>query len=86
MKRMINPNNASSKRICFNDETKLDSSFFDETVPPHNLNLGEDIYAAVTYFATTVHLRQYKRNENNQLFPTKRGICMLPVLWQPFAN
>ncbi|GFT10052.1 hypothetical protein NPIL_326461 [Nephila pilipes] len=82
MKRMINPFNASSKRFCFNDETKLDSSFPDDAVPPHHFHLGENIFAAVTYFATAVqlHLRQYKRDENNPLFPTKRGVCMSHVL------
>ncbi|GFT73710.1 hypothetical protein NPIL_580011, partial [Nephila pilipes] len=76
MKRMANPINVSNKRTCFNDETKLDSSFLDDAVPPHHFHLGEDNYAAVTYFATAVqvHLRQYKRNENNRLFPTKSGV------------
>ncbi|GFU45310.1 hypothetical protein NPIL_85571 [Nephila pilipes] len=52
MKRMANPINASAKRMCFNDDTKLDSSFPDDPIPPHHFHLGEDIYAAVTYFAT----------------------------------
>ncbi|GFS85262.1 hypothetical protein NPIL_447301 [Nephila pilipes] len=68
---MANPINVSDKRMCFNDETKLDSSFPDDAVPPHRFHLGE-----VTYFATVVqvHLRQYKRNETNRLFPTKSGV------------
>ncbi|GFT24904.1 integrase catalytic domain-containing protein [Nephila pilipes] len=75
MKRMMHPNNTSSKRFCSNDETKLYSSFPDNAVPPNHFHLGEDIFAAVTYFATAVqvHLRQYKRDENNRLFPTKRA-------------
>ncbi|GFU40787.1 putative mariner transposase [Nephila pilipes] len=76
MKRMANPINVSNKRTCFNDETKLDSSFSDEAVPLHHFHLGQDIYAAVTYFAIAVqiHLRQYGRDDNNRLFPTKRGM------------
>ncbi|GFT43771.1 hypothetical protein NPIL_642371 [Nephila pilipes] len=85
---MINPINPSSKRICFNDETKLDSSFPDDAVPPHHFHLGEDIFDAMTYFATAVkvHIRQYKRDENNRLFPTKRGVCMSSVLLQSFGS
>ncbi|GFS70111.1 hypothetical protein TNCV_2199551 [Trichonephila clavipes] len=69
MKRMLNLPNMSTKRMCFNkdDSSKLDSSFSESTVPPHHSHLGHDIYAAVTYFATSVqvHLRQYSRDENN---------------------
>ncbi|GFT04580.1 hypothetical protein NPIL_260681 [Nephila pilipes] len=43
MKRIANPINVSNKRMCFNDETKLDSSFLDDAVPPHHFHLGEDI-------------------------------------------
>ncbi|GFT42792.1 hypothetical protein NPIL_573661 [Nephila pilipes] len=50
MKRMANPINVSNKRTCFNDETKLDSSFSDHAVPLHHFHLGQDIYAAVTYW------------------------------------
>ncbi|GFT83496.1 hypothetical protein NPIL_592071 [Nephila pilipes] len=68
-----------SERVCFNDDdddTKVDSSFSDDAVPLHHFHLGQDIYAAVTYFANAVqiHLRQYGRNDNNRLFPTKRGM------------
>ncbi|GFQ90484.1 PC4 domain-containing protein [Trichonephila clavata] len=88
MKRMANPPNMSAKRVCFNNDAKLDSSFSDNAVPPHHFHLGQDIYAAVTYFATSVqvHLRQYGRDENNRLYPTKKGVCMSPVLWQSLAN
>ncbi|GFT24423.1 hypothetical protein TNCV_3252561 [Trichonephila clavipes] len=53
-------------------------------VPPHHFHLGKDIYAAVTYFATSfqVHLRQYTRDENNRLYPTKKGICMSTVFFK----
>ncbi|GFU41226.1 hypothetical protein NPIL_661891 [Nephila pilipes] len=63
---MANPINASSKRICFNDETKLD--FPDDAVPPHHFHLGEDIFAVMTYFSTMaqVHLRQYKRDQERK--------------------
>ncbi|GFQ75054.1 hypothetical protein TNCT_337151 [Trichonephila clavata] len=50
MKRMANPPNMSAKRVCFNKDAKLDSSFSDNAVPPHHFHLGQDIYAAVTYF------------------------------------
>ncbi|GFQ81256.1 PC4 domain-containing protein [Trichonephila clavata] len=88
MKRMANPSNMSAKRVCFNKDAKLDSSFSDNAVPPHHFHLGQDIYAAVTYFASSmqVHLRQYGRDENNRLYPTKKGVCMLPLLWQSLAN
>ncbi|GFR13385.1 hypothetical protein TNCT_628111 [Trichonephila clavata] len=78
----------SAKRVCFNKDDKLDSSFSDSAVPPHHFHLGQDIYAAVTYFATSVqvHLRQYTRDENNRLYPTKKGVCMSTVLWQSLAN
>ncbi|GFW35149.1 PC4 domain-containing protein [Trichonephila clavipes] len=33
-----------------------------------------------------VHLRLYKRDGNNRLFPTKRGVCFSPMLWQSFVN
>ncbi|GFU38123.1 hypothetical protein NPIL_148381, partial [Nephila pilipes] len=58
MKRMVNPINASAKRMCFNDD-HLDSSSIDYAVPLHHFHLGEDIFAAMTYFATVVqvHLR-----------------------------
>ncbi|GFT77742.1 hypothetical protein NPIL_344161 [Nephila pilipes] len=72
-----------SERVCFNDDVaKVDSSFSNDAVPLHHFHLGEDIFAAVTYFATAVqvHRRQYKRDENNRLFPTKRGVCMSSVL------
>ncbi|GFS65873.1 hypothetical protein NPIL_490211 [Nephila pilipes] len=82
MKRMANPSNMSAKRVCLNKDTKQDSSFSDSAVPAHHFHLQQDIYAAVTYFATSVqvHLRQYTRDENNRLFPTKKGVCMSPVL------
>ncbi|GFT04071.1 hypothetical protein NPIL_331091 [Nephila pilipes] len=82
MKRMANPSNMSAKRVCLNKDAKLDSSFSDSAVPPHHFHLGQDIYAVVTYFATSVqvHLRQYTRDENNRLYPTKKGVCMSPVL------
>ncbi|GFX81610.1 uncharacterized protein TNCV_4179501 [Trichonephila clavipes] len=77
----------STKRVCFNKDEKLDSSFSESAVPPHHFHLGHDIYAAVTYFATSVqvHLRQYSRDENNRLYPTKKG-SMSTVLWQSLAN
>ncbi|GFU01579.1 hypothetical protein NPIL_134201 [Nephila pilipes] len=76
MKRMANPPNMSTKRVCFNKDAKLDSSFSDSAVTPHHFHLGQDIYAVVTYFATSVqvHLRQYTRDENNRLYPTKKGV------------
>ncbi|GFR31210.1 hypothetical protein TNCT_68541 [Trichonephila clavata] len=82
MKRMFNSNNGSNKRVCFSEDTKPDSSFPDDAIPPHHFHLGQDVYAAVTYFATMVqvHLRHYKRDGNNRLFPTKRGVCLSPVL------
>ncbi|GFT32238.1 PC4 domain-containing protein [Trichonephila clavipes] len=88
MKRMLNLPNMSTKRVCFNKDDKLDSSFSESAVPPHHFHLGHDIYAAVTYFATSVqvHLRQYSRDENNRLYPTKKGVCMSTVLWQSLAN
>ncbi|GFS53334.1 hypothetical protein NPIL_9211 [Nephila pilipes] len=81
MKRKSSSIDVSSERVCFNDDdddTKVDSSFSDDAVPQHHFHLGQDIYAAVTYFANAVqiHLRQYGRNDNNRLFPTKRGVCM----------
>ncbi|GFV92195.1 hypothetical protein TNCV_1896311 [Trichonephila clavipes] len=77
---MFNSNNGSNKRVCFSDDIKSDSSFPDDAVPPHHFHLGQDVYAAVTYFATSmqVHLRHYKRDGNNRLFPTKRGVCVSP--------
>ncbi|GFW81612.1 hypothetical protein TNCV_2882891 [Trichonephila clavipes] len=62
MKRTFNSNNGSNKRVCFSEDTKSDSSFSDDTIPPHHFHLGQDVYAAVTYFATMVqvHLRLYK--------------------------
>ncbi|GFY53793.1 PC4 domain-containing protein [Trichonephila inaurata madagascariensis] len=33
-----------------------------------------------------VHLRLYKRDGNNRLFPTKSGVCFSPMLWQSFVN
>ncbi|GFT40527.1 hypothetical protein NPIL_215301 [Nephila pilipes] len=47
-------------------------------IPPHHLTWVKTFFAVVTYFATAVqvHLRQYKRNENNRLFfPTNLGVC-----------
>ncbi|GFQ74579.1 hypothetical protein TNCT_663281 [Trichonephila clavata] len=74
MKRMANPPNMPSKRVCFNNDAKLDSSFSDNAVPLHHFHLGKDINAAVTYFASSVqvHLRQYGRDENNRLYSTKK--------------
>ncbi|GFT69856.1 hypothetical protein NPIL_257711, partial [Nephila pilipes] len=76
MKRMYSSMIVSSKGVFFNYDTKEDSSFSDNAVPLHHFHLGQDIYAAVTYFANVVqiHLRQYRRDENNRLFPTKRGM------------
>ncbi|GFT92784.1 hypothetical protein NPIL_432181 [Nephila pilipes] len=78
MKRKSRSIDVSSERVCFNDDddTKVDSSFSDDAVPLHHFHLGQDIYAAVTYFANGVqiHLRQYGREDNNRLFPTKRGM------------
>ncbi|GFT83886.1 hypothetical protein NPIL_74291 [Nephila pilipes] len=75
MKRMSNSIDVTSERVCFNDDTKVDSSFSDDAVPLHHFHLGQDIYAAVTYFANAVqiHLRQYGRDHNNRLFLTKKG-------------
>ncbi|GFU57415.1 hypothetical protein NPIL_257641 [Nephila pilipes] len=88
MKRMSSSMIVSSKRVCFNYDTKEDSSFSDDTVPLHHFHLGQDIYATVTYFANVVqiHLHQYRKDENNCLFPSKRGMCMSPVLWQALAK
>ncbi|GFV94208.1 PC4 domain-containing protein [Trichonephila clavipes] len=88
MKRTFNSNNGSNKRVCFSEDTKSDSSFSDDTIPPHHFHLGQDVYAAMTYFASMVqvHLRLYKRDGNNRLFPTKRGVCFSPMLWQSFVN
>ncbi|GFW13300.1 PC4 domain-containing protein [Trichonephila clavipes] len=88
MKRTFNSNNGSNKRVCFSEVTKSDSSFSEDTIPPHHFHLGQDVYAAVTYFASMVqvHLRLYKRDGNNRLFPTKRGVCFSPMLWQSFVN
>ncbi|GFR32218.1 hypothetical protein TNCT_647691 [Trichonephila clavata] len=47
MKRMANSPNMSAKRVCFNKDAKLDSSFSDNAIPPHHFHLGQDIYAAV---------------------------------------
>ncbi|GFT51346.1 hypothetical protein NPIL_214131 [Nephila pilipes] len=78
MKRKSLSIDVSSERVCFNDDgdTKVDSSFSDDAVPLHHFHLGQDIYVAVTYFANAVqiHLRQYGRDDNNRLFPTKRGM------------
>ncbi|GFT76035.1 hypothetical protein NPIL_198211 [Nephila pilipes] len=79
MKRKSSSIDVSSERVCFNDDdddTKVDSSFSDDAVPLHHFHLGQDIYAAVTYFANAVqiHLRQYGRDDNNSLFPPKRGM------------
>ncbi|GFX60950.1 PC4 domain-containing protein [Trichonephila clavipes] len=89
MKRMFNSNNGSNKRVCFSERYQVrDSSFSDDTIPPHHFHLGQDVYGALTYFATMVqvHLRLCKRDGNNRLFPTKRGVCFLPMLWQSFVN
>ncbi|GFW83885.1 hypothetical protein TNCV_856681 [Trichonephila clavipes] len=82
MKRMLNLPNMSIKRVGFNKDDKLDSSFSESAVPPRHFHLGQDMYAAVTYFATSVqvHLRQYSRDENNRLYPAKKGVCMSTVL------
>ncbi|GFU20305.1 hypothetical protein NPIL_704911 [Nephila pilipes] len=76
MKRMSNPIDVTRERVCFNDDddTKVDSSFSDDAVPLHHFHLGQDIYAAETYFsnAVQIHLRQYGRDHNNHLFPTKK--------------
>ncbi|GFU44200.1 hypothetical protein NPIL_320851 [Nephila pilipes] len=82
MKRKSRSIDVSSERVCFNgddDDTKVDSSFSDDAVPLHHFHLGQDIYAAVTYFANAVqiHLRQYGRDDNNRLFPTKRGMNVI---------
>ncbi|GFU67337.1 hypothetical protein TNCV_2372291 [Trichonephila clavipes] len=80
MKRTFNSNNGSNKRVCFlSEDTKSDSSFSDDTIPPHHFHLGRDVYAAVTYFASMVqvHLRLYKRDGNNRLFPTKKRCVFL---------
>ncbi|GFT25540.1 hypothetical protein NPIL_37721 [Nephila pilipes] len=78
MKRKSSSIDVSSERVCFNDDddTKVDSFFSDDAVPLHHFHLGQEIYAAVTYFANAVqiHLRQYGRNDNNRPFPTKRGV------------
>ncbi|GFU96068.1 hypothetical protein TNCV_3776081 [Trichonephila clavipes] len=52
MKRMLNLPNMSTKRVCFNKDEKLDSSFSECCSTPHHFHLGHDIYAAVTYFTT----------------------------------
>ncbi|GFT60714.1 PC4 domain-containing protein [Trichonephila clavipes] len=78
----------TGRRQAVDEDTKSDSSFSEDTIPPHHFHLGQDVYAAVTYFATMVqvHLRLYKRDGNNRLFPTKRGVCFSPMLWQSFVN
>ncbi|GFV43137.1 hypothetical protein TNCV_2420401 [Trichonephila clavipes] len=86
MKRMFNSNNGSNKRVYFSEDIKSDFSFPDDAVPPHHFHLGQDVYAAVTYLATSVQLRHYKRDGNNRMFPTKRGVCLSPMLWQSFVN
>ncbi|GFX42652.1 PC4 domain-containing protein [Trichonephila clavipes] len=85
---MFNSNNVSNKRVCFSEDIKSDSFFPDDAVPPHHFHLGQDVYAAVTYFATSVqvHLRHYKRDGSNRLFATERGVCLSPMLWQSFVN
>ncbi|GFV82615.1 PC4 domain-containing protein [Trichonephila clavipes] len=88
MKRTFDSNNGSNKRVCFSEDTKSDSCFPDDAIPPHHFHLGQDVYAAVIYFSTSVqvHLRHYTRDENNRLFPTKRVVCLSPMLWQSFVN
>ncbi|GFX76176.1 uncharacterized protein TNCV_2144801 [Trichonephila clavipes] len=53
---MLNPLNMSTKRVCFDKDDRLDSFFSDSAVAPHNFHLGQDMDAAVTYFATSVQV------------------------------
>ncbi|GFS79424.1 PC4 domain-containing protein [Trichonephila clavipes] len=77
-----------SNHFSYCEDTKSDASFPDDGIPPHHFHLGQGVYVAVTYFSTSVqvHLRHYKRDGNNRLFPTKRGVCLSPMLWQSFVN
>ncbi|GFT31411.1 hypothetical protein NPIL_562641 [Nephila pilipes] len=90
MKRMANPLNMSAKHACFNKDAKPDSSFSDNAVPAHHFHLRQDIYAAVTYFATSVqvHLRQYTRDENNRLYTTEKVSIQrnCPTGYEQLAN
>ncbi|GFS64651.1 hypothetical protein NPIL_431231 [Nephila pilipes] len=80
MKRMSSSMIVSSKRVCFNYDTKEDSSFFDDTVPLHHFLLSQDIYAAKTYFANTAHAAGDKREMRSfsRLHPGHRVALVLP--------
>ncbi|GFY78714.1 hypothetical protein TNIN_49521 [Trichonephila inaurata madagascariensis] len=93
MKRMFNSNNGSNKRVCFSEDTKSDSSFSDDSVPPRHFHLGQDVYASVTYFATmhpnVIFQRYFKKKDYSKKFVS--GTCVLSdktgsksVMWLTF--
>lgn len=56
--------------------------------PPHHFHLGGENFVFVSDFSDTlrVHIRKFRRINNDRLVPTTMGVTLLPVQWQTLAD
>lgn len=57
-------------------------------LPSNKFHLGGDHYVVSSTFGdrVNVHIRKYVLDKNQQLIPTKEGVCLHPFVWQNLAN
>jgi hypothetical protein len=73
----------SLKRVRFSEDTKMDSTFFPNSIPENHFHLSGNNYAVVSNFADVlrIHLRLYKPGCDGRLTPTKEGVALAPAQW-----
>ncbi|GFT44887.1 PC4 domain-containing protein [Nephila pilipes] len=85
MKRVVllASNNALVKKVCFNKDSKKDSSFKQDSDTENHFHLSRSICAIVSDFVDVaqIHLRQYKLDANGSLLLTKHGITLILSVW-----
>lgn len=59
-----------------------------QSFPDMRYNLGSGLFIAVQLFTgeARVHIRQFKFNSPNKLFPSKEGVCFTPIMWHEFSS
>lgn len=72
-----------SKKIREESKTVQQSSQKDNNGPMCQLDIGGDHYVVAKNFRDNilVHIRVYKRDQNNKLYPTKQGIALDLEKW-----
>ncbi|GBO08204.1 hypothetical protein AVEN_257915-1 [Araneus ventricosus] len=62
--------------------------FTADYIPQHHYQLGEDNYAVVSDFGDVlnVHIRKFRTNENDRIFPTKNGVSFSPYVGESLVT